>query len=493
MKIILTLLSHQWKSFIRSRNAGKSLIIQLFMALLILYFLAAAIILGISVGKILTELFPGQATVSLFCSFILYYFLMDIMLRFMLQDLPALAVQPYLTQNIEKKKLAGFLNIRSLFTVFNILPLVLFIPFSVTKIAAQYGNWVTFCFIINIVALTAGNHFFILFIKRKTFINYRWMIGFILIAGLFITGDRFHFFPVSSISARIFTGLLKYPWLTFNSLLWAAISFFTNYSFLQKNLYLEENNSGKSAASTANYSWLQRFGLTGELISIDVKMILRNKRPRTVLLISAMLLLYGFIFYKPEFINKGNFGFLLFGGIFITGVFIINYGQFLFAWQSGHFDGILTHNIGTKAYIKSKFALMLSVSTIWLLCSLAYGFISWKIIPVEIAAYLFNIGINTVLVGLFATRNYKSIDITKKASFNYQGMGATQWLYTLAIGVSCLLVYWPFAFFMNSWAGIAAIGVSGLVFLLFQDWWIGIIQLEFQKNKYKISEGFREN
>jgi hypothetical protein len=490
--MLLTLLSHQWKSFWRSRGAGKSVGVQIFIGFIILYILANAIALGFTVSSIITHQFPGQDAIKVFCGFILYYFSFDINMRFMLQDLPTLAVQPYLLQNIKKTTLVGFLNVRSLFSLFNLLPLVLFIPFAATKIASHYGSVTAMIFILSIVALSVGNHFLVLFIKRKTVINSWWMVGFFILTFAFIAADYFNIFSIRKLSTAVFITLLQHSWLIVLAVLWAAFSFYNNYLLLKKSLYLEDDAKSSKANRISNYSWLQHFGIIGDLIAIDIKMMLRNKRPRYILMVSGFFILYGFIMYKPQAIDKNEFGLILMGAIFITGIFIVNYGQFLFAWQSAQFDGMMTTDISIKEYIKSKIVLMTSISTIAFLISLCYGFMSWKIIPVEIAAYLFNIGIHSILVCLIATRNYKGLDISKKAAFNYQGINATQWIYMFAISLICLIIYLPFAFFINAWVGILSMGIFGIIFLLLHNWWLDIIVKQFKKNKYKILSGFRE-
>src|SRR5450631_1976915 len=100
---------------------------------------------------------------------------------------------------------------------------------------------------------------------------------------------------------------------------------------------------------------------------------------------SAIFLFYGFILYKPEFISKGLLGPLVMGGLFMTGLFIVNYGQFLFAWQSSHFDGLMASHLSVRTYIKSKFVLFTAVCTILLLLTSFYGLLSWKIIFVQLA------------------------------------------------------------------------------------------------------------
>lgn len=490
--MIYTLLQHQWKSFWRSRSAGRNVAMQIFIGFIVLYLAATAIFVGFSLNKILLESFPGKDVVHVFLGFILYYFSFDIIMRFIMQDLPTLAVQPYLTQNIKRSKLVQFLNLRSLFSIFTLIPLLLFLPFIITIISGKYGKGVSLALVITIFSLTFFNHFLVLFIKRKTILSQWWLIGFFIIILLVMSADYFQIFSLRNWSADLFSTVIRIPALCLIFIALALAAWYNNGAFLRKNFYLENLEKSSGEKKSTDYNWLQRFGAYGDLIAIDIKLILRNKRPRTLLLISIIFLFYGYIFFQPEYFAKGSLGILLIGSIFITGMFMTSYGQYLFAWQSIHFDGLMGNNISIKSYIKSKMMLLVSFSTISFLLSLLYGFISWKLIPILIASWLFNIGIHTVLTGFIATRNYKALDLGKGSTFNYQGTGAAQWLYSFIILIVGVIIYLPFALLINKWAGIAAIGILGLISLMMQDWWLDKIAVQFKQHKYKMLEGFRE-
>jgi hypothetical protein len=490
--VILTLLQHQWKDFWRSRSAVRNIAMQIFMAFFVMYILGIAVFAGFSLNWILTKVFPHQDVVTIFCGFILYYFSFDIITRFILQDLPTLAVQPYLAHNIKRSQLIKFLNLRSFVSVFTLLPFLLFVPFTISQIGSKYGGIVSFAFIISIISLTVFNHFLVLYIKRKSGLSSWWLISFFVLVLIVIAADYFGIFSMRNISSLIFTGLLNTPILVITTVLLAIASYYNNYRFLRSNLYFDNEGKSKGAKSSSEYTWLHRFGNIGDLVANDLKLILRNKRPRSLLIFSVIFLLYGFMFYKPQFFDRNQMGFLLFGAIFVTGMFITNYGQFLFAWQSDHFDGLMSNNISIKMYLKSKLILLTAFCTIAFCLTMFYGFMSWKIIPVQIAAYFFNIGVHTVLAGYIATWNYKAIDLSKGSSFNYQGIGAAQWLYGIILMLVAVVLYLPFAFIFSSWVGVAAIGIFGLINLALRNWWIDKLVIEFRKRKYKILEGFRE-
>ena len=490
--MIYTLLTHQWKAFWRSKSAGRNLAVQIFMGLIILYLLSAAIFMGIYLHSILEEAFPEQDPVTVYCGLILYFFLLDIFSRFLMQDLPTLVIQPYLVQNVKRSRLVQFLNLRSLVSFFNVFPLFLFIPFALSTIKNQYGSSASFAFVITIISLILFNNFLVLFIKRKTVLSNWWMVGFFVVVLVLMAGDYFKIFSVQKLSASVFGLLLSTPSFCIAFIVLAIGSYYNNTLYLKNNLYLDDLVKSPGHKASSEYHWLQRFGNIGDLIAIDLKLIIRNKRPRSLLLLSCIFLLYGFLLYKPAYFDKDQLGSILFGAIFITGMFMMNYGQFLFAWQSTHFDGLMASNVNLKTYIKSKFLLLTGFCTVAFLISLLYGFMNWKIIPVQIAAYFFNIGIHSVIAAYIGTYNYKGLDLSKGSSFNFQGIGVAQWIYALIIILVGAIIYLPFALLISSWAGISVVGILGIINLLLQDWWVDKISLQLQKRKHKILSGFRE-
>src|SRR5690606_29219233 len=120
-----------------------------------------------------------------------------------------------------------------------------------------------------------------------------------------------------------------------------------------------------------------------------------HKRSRNSVLMGFAFLAYGFFFYQEKLILNNEFGKMLFAAVFMTGITIINYGQFMFGWQSTHFDGLLVSKIDFKDFIKAKFLLFTISCTIITLLASFYAFISYKLLLLHLVAYLYNIGCAT--------------------------------------------------------------------------------------------------
>lgn len=490
--MLRTFLKHQFIAFSRSRNLAGNIVAQAFIGIMTLYFLVLAIGLGFYMENIIPEAYPDRDMIEVFIGFIIYYFLADFLFRIQLQELPTLSIVPYLHLNISRKKIISFLNIRGLFSVFNIAPLLIFIPFISTKIAVGYGIVVMWMMVLILLSLIVLNNYLVLYLKRKLFSNFFFLLtGLCVVAGLAAL-DYFGIISLSALANSVFGEIVKTPLVGISFTLMAFAIFIINTKYLLENLYIEEISTKAKSKTSTDYLFLNRFGKVGELCALEIKLIFRHKRSKTVFLLGLLSLFYGVIFYQPEQLDKDQFGFMVFAAIFMTGSSIINYGQYMFAWQSAHFDGLLANKINYTNFIKAKFLLFTITSTIVSLIAALYSFISWKILLVTLAAYLYNMGFGIVIVLWFATKNYKRMDISKSGSFNWQGGSALQLIMSIPLLILPVAIYVAFSFMGNPYLGLLALGLFGLITLLSRNFWVNKLTRTFIKKKYKIAEGFRE-
>jgi hypothetical protein len=262
-----------------------------------------------------------------------------------------------------------------------------------------------------------------------------------------------------------------------------------NFYYLKQNLYLEELVKHKTLRkSTTEFPLLNRFGLIGDLVANELKLIIRNKRPRSALIMSVVFIFYGLIFYT----NKGMPEYMkVFAAMFMTGVFIMNYGQFMYGWQATHFDGLMVSKVKFEDFIKAKYLLFTGVSTIIFVLTIPYVYFGWRILLIQFCLYLWNIGVNATLVLFFANRNKKRIDLSKGAAFNWEGVGASQLLMSFPLMLAPYIFYLPIKLLGYPNLAIGILAVIGLIFVLMRGYWIKVLTADFYKRKFKIAEGFR--
>lgn len=487
-----TFVRHELKAFWRSKNTGKSIAIRVVMALLILYLLANVLILGFFLDKLLENIFPKDDLLISFCGIILIYYLFDLFSRLQLQELPTLRVQPYLQLPVKRNSLVRYLSFTALLSVFNLWPFVLFVPFIIKIIATDSGALVALAFVISLAGLTVFTNYLALYIKRKANLN-GW-IFLIAAAGIILIGlldFYWHFFSIRKFSYLFFGSLVSHPALAIAPVLLGAVMYYLNFLYLKKNLYLEELGSRKAGKykSSTEYPLLSRFGSIGDLAANEIKLIFRNKRSRSAFIMGLFIMFYGLIFYTNPKMNSE--GYKVFVSMFMTGIFIINYGQFMFSWQASHFDGLLVSKIKFADFLQAKYLLFTIISTFFLLLTTPYVYFGWKTLVIEIIMYFWNIGVNTTLVLYFANRNYKRIDLSKGTAFNWEGVGGNQWILSIPLLIAPYLIYGPLAILHHADIGLALIGVTGLIFTFTRSFWIKQLEADFYTKRYTIAEGFR--
>ena len=462
--MLSTFLDHQWKAFWRSKNKGGTIATQLLIGFVVIYLLGVAIFLGIGLEIFIAKAFPDKDVFEVFNGLILYYFAMDFLMRMQLQELPTLSIVPYLHLRIPKRKIVNFLNIRSLFSAFNVLPLFLFLPFCFTAVASVYSPLTALMYFVAIISLVIFNNYAALYIKRLSIQHLKLVpITLALIVGLGLL-EYFKVFSIAAISNAVFNYIADQPFAALGFTFLAIGMFLVNARYLRNNLYTEELSSAEAVKTSTDYPFLDRFGKVGAYAALEIKLILRNKRSRSAVTMSLLFLFYGFLFYKKELLDKDNL----------------------------NLNAKIDLEIDIKDFIRAKFLLFTLFSTFTTLVACLYGFISWKILVIQFAAYFYNIGIGTIVVLYFATQNYRAMDLTKGSSFNFQGVGASQWILGLPYFLSPYLIVLPFSLNGHPYWGLLALGLCGLIAFLTQEFWVDCLVKEFNKKKYKIAAGFRE-
>ncbi len=491
--MFLTLLAHQWRSDLRSSVFQKSLALNIILALLILYFGGIFLFIGFHLDKLLGELYPGQNVVSVFNGMLLVYFLIDLFFRFLMQELPVLAIQPYLHLPISKNKLVHYVLVKSVPSFFNLLPLLFLVPFKVTAVIPAYGLGIATGWLLALMTVTLLNNFLLLYFKRQMSNKPLYTLAFgLVIVGLMLL-DYLDVLQLQVVSQVVFGAILSQPWLVIVPVLLLVGTYLLNFYFLKAHTYPEELQVGKAKEATGgDITFLNRFGEIGKLIELELKLIWRHKRTKSVVTLSVMFLFYGFIFYGNGKYLDG-FAMLIFVGIVLSGMTMFNYGQFLPGWQGGHFDGLLTQRISPYQFLSAKYWMMVPVMVLAFILTLPYGFFGYKIILINTAALLYNIGVNVFVVFFFSVQNTQKLDLSKSATFSWQGVGASKFVMMLPLMVLPILIYLPFGLLGVPYAGIAAIGGLGLLGIIFQKQLLQYSANRFTAHKYKLAAGFRQS
>lgn len=485
--MILHFLKLEWKQYFRSSYWGKGIALKIIMIFFALYFILSFLAIGIGGYFILKKEYPEQDPLQVVNSFLIFAILGDLIFRYLMQKLPIMNIKPMLILPIKKSSLVHYVLGKSSFSFFNFMSLFFYVPFSIVLMKEGYPvNGVLGWFFAMLFIIQATN--FLNFLINKNNIAF-WVIA-IATLGL-ISLQLFDIFDITNYSQQVFDAIVANPLLALVPLAIAITLYYLNYKLLKTKVYLDDAVATKTKeASSVDLSWADRLGDVAPFIKNDIRLIWRNKRTKTVFLMSFLFLFYGLIFFDNPVYKEKMPGFLLFAALFVTGGFTLNYGQFIPAWDSSHYKMLMSQNIRYRKFLESKWFLMVAMTAILYFLSIPYLYYGLDIFLMITAGAIFNIGFNSLFLLYAGSFNRKRIDLEKSGFSNMQGTSATQFLIIIPLMVLPMLTFWVFDYFVSTYAGLIAIASIGLIGILFKNYFMNLIEKKYIKDKYAAIHAF---
>ena len=477
----------EWKAFIRSSSFSTNIVLKIFMILGALYFMSMFLLLGFGSYHILEK--AGQNPFDTINSFALYYLLVDLVIRFFFQKMPTLSIRPFLNQNVRKNNIVRFVLNKTMLSFFNFIHWFFFIPFTITLVMKGYAGtaWI-WC--ISMLLFVYINNFLAILIDKKDAVFYT-IVGVFAIFGVL---QYYSIFDISLYSNPFFASFYNHSFWALIPIAILALLYYLNFKFFKSNLYLDAGLSiEQNLATTENLTFLDQFGKLGTFLKNDIRLLKRNKRAKTTLLMSVMFLFYGLLFFTNSIEAYNAPVWKIFAGIFVSGGFLFNFGQFVPSWDSSYYPLMMTQNITYKDYLSSKWWLMVIATTVSTLLASLYLFFGIETYLAILTGAIFNIGVNSHLVLLGGAYIKTPIDLTsnKNAFGDKKAFNVKTLLISLPKLLLPMLVYaighytlgWQFGYLL------VALCVLGFAFKnkVFQ-----IIESIYKKEKYITLDAYKQ-
>jgi len=488
--MIKNFLNFEWKQFSRSSYFQKGIGIKILLALAVIYFGGIALLVGVGLFFILKKELPETDPIILVNNFLIFWFIFDLVLRFFMQQLPVMNVKPLMIVPVKRSTIINYLLGKTALSFFNFLPLFIFVPFSIVLLVQGYPVLNVVCWFFALLFLVLSNNFINFLINKSN--TYFYVL--ISVLAIFIGLEFFNIYKVSAPIGVAFNTLYNNPILSIIPLVLMVALYAVNFNFIKKEFYLDDAVSKKiKEVNATDLSWMDRFGSVAVFLKNDVKLIYRNARPRQVMMMSFLFLFYGLIFYTQE-TYKNMPAFLAFASIFVTGGFLLTFGQLVPSWDSEYYKMLMSQNIPYKKYLESKWYLMVVAVAVSFVLSTPYIYFGWKIYGMIAAGALFNIGLNSfiTLFGGALNRVPIELNVKAKAFSNTNGFNPTQMLIALPkMALPMLLFYVPYKF-ISFEAGLITLGLSGVLGIVFKGFFLNKIEQLYQKGKYKTLAAYNE-
>jgi len=487
LKHFLTL---EWKSFFRSASFKANLAIKIFMIFGALYFMAVFLGLGIGAFYIIEKQGWGDP-LTVVNQFMIYYLMGDLYIRYMLQKMPITNIKPLLYLPVKKSQVVAYSLGKTVVSFFNWSHAFFFVPFSIVLLVEGYSPIGVIGWHLGIMALFYCNNFINVLVNNKDNVFYA-LLGVVLVLGVC---QYYELFNITVYTSPLFNALYELPWIAF--LTWGLLIALASsaYIYFKRHMYLDAGLAGKKyLAKTEDYAWLNRFGNLGTFLKNDIKLIRRNKRSKTSVIMSFFFIFYGFLFFTGGIEAYDGPVWKVFAGIFISGGFLFSFGQFVPSWDSAYYPLMMSQNIRYREYLNSKWYLIIIATVLSTILASFYIYFGWDAYLAVIVGAIYNIGVNSYLVLWGGAYIKTPIDLSsnKKAFGDKQAFNSKTLLLTLPKLILPMGVYALGHYLISPTAGYIFVGMAGIIGFGFRNKVFAMIEAIYKKEKYKTIAAYKQ-
>ena len=476
------------KKFMRAPQLEAKLAIKILMGFVVLYFGGSLLFAGIAVYPFLSDQLPERDAISVINSVLVLIFILELIVRYFLQQLPVTEIKSFLLLSIPKKRIIRNVLFRSLLSVYNAIPVLFYLPISISMFQDDYALGQVIAWWVAVTAFSLCLNF-ISFLANK---NNKALAGFVILIILLYLSESYMDFETLRTVGYFFDALIMQPlWVLFPLGVFVLLYQIT-FSFLKKNLNLEGSLAAKKeVANAGRYDFLDVFGSHAFFLKNDLRLIVRNVRPKNIVLMSFLFLFYGLFFFTQD--NQPE-SLLVFASIFISGGFLLTYGNYVPAWDSEYYAFLMTQNLSYKKYLDSKWRLMTFAVIVSTVLSLPYLYFGVKTYLMILSGAAFNIGLGTwiTLYGGLLNKQPLKLNVKAKAFENTQAFSGKVMLMIFPKMVLPVLLYIIPATFFSPTAGYITLAASGVLGIVFKNQILTQMVKLFAKQKHEMLQAFTQ-
>ena len=487
ISVVATFFYLSKKSFFRGSSVASNIGKKIFLGYLFLCFVVIAYGLAFFCYRFFVEGL-GKDPLEEINNYLIYFSILWVVIRYFFQKIPKLVINPLLLQPLSKNSIVHFTLFRSTFSFWNTMNLFFFIPFGLFLInKAGYNLWIVsswWLIVFSLILITNYINIIINGIDRILYLVAAVLISFFLL-------QRYEIIEVGEFFAPIFNLSLKSPISSLIFIPLIILSYYLSFNFFKQKFYLDSDS--KKKVEIKKLEWLSlfdRFGKASTFIKNDIRLIIRSKAARGVAVMGFLFMFYGLLFQFDIYRNVGFWQ--VFSGIFVTGGFLLTFGQYIPSWDSSFYPLIMTQNISYKEYLISKWWMMVIFTFGTTILSSFYLFFSWKIFYAVIAGGIFNMGVSSIIILISGAYTRIPMDLENPKSFgNFKAFNFRMFITGTLPMLIPLFLFNVGVLIKDLNLGFLLIASFGIIGFFFRNIAFKIVEKIYKSEKYETVKAYK--
>ena len=377
--------------------------------------------------------------------------LMDFGARFGIQQTPAMLLKPYMLQPMPRRAVIETFLLTSLFSGWNALWLCLYLPYCIIILAGGAGFLSVLMVLLSGMVLVMLNSQWYLLIRTLVARSLLWWL--MLLVGLFSLNRKMQFtFAVEEIS--------------------------------------REQKAPAAMKRVSQFTFLERFGQTGEYLKLELKSIMRNKaiRSRVLMSLGLVVMLVAIITFSDVY---DGFYMLNFWCYYCFAIYGMTALVKVMGAEGNYIDLLMTHRENILSLLRAKYYFHVVILLVPIVLTIP-AVIAGKFSVMMIIAYtLLTSGVLYLVMFQLGIYNKQTLPLNQRIT----GKGNVE--NGLQLIIEMLAMFMPIALvaillliFEDENTAYAILAVIGLVATLAHPWWLRNIYQRMMARKYENLEGF---
>lgn len=415
----------------------------------------------------------------------------DFGVRFGVQQTPAMLMKPYMLLPLPRRAVVETFLLTSLLSGYNWVWLALFLPYAIITLAGGASLLAVLGVLFSGMLLIMANSQFYLLIRTLVARSLLWWVLPLVVYGGYWLPLAFDEEVFENMMDQ-FVVVCGQWWLPLVclallvALLWVNRA--TQFRFVYEEISREEKKAG-AMKHVSQFTFLERFGQTGEYLKLEVKSIMRNKaiRSRVLMSLGLIVVLTLLIAYTEMYDGRMMLNFWCFYCFAIYGMTAL---VKVMGPEGNYIDLLLTHRENILSLLKAKYYFHVAILLVPLLLMLP-AVIAGKFSPLMMLAYmLLSSGLLYFTLFQLAVYNKQTLPLNQKITGKNNVENGMQLVIELGAMFAPLVLVALLILLFDETTAYWVLAFVGLAFTVTHPLWLRNIYRRMMLRKYENLEGF---
>lgn len=441
-----------------------------------------------------SEIFPSMEPYHIFNKGMCYLLMADFLMRFTMNKLPVQEIKPFVLLPMGKNRvLRSYLVLNGL-SGYNLIWMFMLVPFGFGTLFKYFGFVGVMGFLVGYWLLMLLNNYWYVLCRTLMNQNILYVLLPIAVYGLLLVGllvPETNY--IGNFCLELGEGFFQWEWPVFVGVIVVIWGMFELCHIVQKRVVYKELSKTevvKKLKKVAEYKFLDRFGEVGEYMRLEIKLLSRNKVPRTQFFmgLSIMLMFSAALAFTDVYDGAFMRYFVTVYNFSVLGVLVLSQTM---SYEGNYLDGLMSRKESILNLLRAKYyvqCVLLLLPLAIMLIPIAKGKLT---LLSALACFFLASGFTFWILMQLAVYNKLTLNLNTKVTGKNSGGSFFQTMIIMAGFFGPVIVIRPLIALFSETTAMLILLAIGLGFTLTHSLWLRNIYKRFMQRRYENMEGFR--